>query len=274
MTASPEYLLLLALVLFVSSIGAGTLAGLFGVGGGVIIVPVLYQVFAAFGVDEALRMHLAVGTSLASIMPTSLRSVSAHNKKGAVDWDVLRHWAPATAIGVLMGGALAAWLSGDALSLVFGVLALAVALYLGLGREEWRLGNELPKGVGAYLAAGAIGLASALMGIGGGTFAVALMTLFATPIHRAVATASGLGFVIAVPGAIAFAIAGWNEPGLPPLSLGYVNLLGLALVALGTTLAAPWGVALAHRASRIVLRRRFAAFLGLMGTRMLWVALT
>lgn len=125
---------------------------------------------------------------------------------------------PATAIGVLMGGALAAWLSGDALSLVFGVLALAVALYLGLGREEWRLGNELPKGVGAYLAAGAIGLASALMGIGGGTFAVALMTLFATPIHRAVATASGLGFVIAVPGAIAFAIAGWNEQGLPPLS--------------------------------------------------------
>jgi uncharacterized protein len=265
---SLEYLVLLAVALSLSGLVAGTLAGLFGVGGGIVLVPVLYHAFAAVGVDESVRMHLAVGTSLATIIPTSIRSVLAHDQRGAVRWPLLKEFSAATAIGTLSGGVLTAFLSNEALIAVFASLALLVSLYLGFGKEEWRLGERVPSGVTGQFAAFAIGFASALMGIGGGTFAVAAMAIYAVPIHEAVATSAGLGFVISVPGTLSYIAAGWGEADLPPLSLGYVSLIGLALVVPATLLSAPWGVALAHRLSRTTLRRAFAIFLAATALRM------
>ena len=265
---SLEYLGLIATALAVSGLIAGTLAGLFGVGGGIVLVPVLYHAFAAVGVDEAVRMHLAVGTSLATIIPTSVRSVLSHNERGAVRWPLLRSFSPATAAGTIAGGVLTAFLSSYALTAVFASLALIVSIYLGFGREEWRLGERLPEGIGAQSIAFAIGFASALMGIGGGTFAVAAMSLYGVPIHEAVATSAGLGFVISVPGTISYIIAGWREPMLPPFSIGYVSAIGFLLVVPATIVSAPWGVALAHRLSRTTLRRAFAAFLAVTALRM------
>jgi uncharacterized membrane protein YfcA len=263
-----EYLILLAAALAASGLIAGTLAGLFGVGGGIVLVPVLYHAFAAVGVDESVRMHLAVGTSLATIIPTSVRSVMAHEQHGAVHWRLLREFSPATGIGTIGGGILTAFLSNEALIAVFASLALLMSIYLGFGKEEWRLGDRVPGGVVGHAAAFAIGFASALMGIGGGTFAVSAMSVYGVPIHEAVATSAGLGFVISVPGALSYMAAGWGDPDLPPLSLGFVSLIGLALVVPATILAAPWGVALAHRLSRATLRRGFAVFLAATALRM------
>ena len=258
----------LALALSAAGIFAGVLAGLFGVGGGVILVPVLFEVFGAIGVGDDVRMHLALGTSLATIMLTSLRSVHAHHKRDAVDWEILKTFAPATALGVIAGGIVAAHVSGDVLKAVFAVLALLIGAQLGFGHQDWRLLPQVPKGVFAHLVTFIIGVASALMGIGGGTFAVLSLTLCGVSIHRAVATAAGLGFVIAVPGAISYAVAGWGAAGLPPFSLGYVSAIGFALIAPATMIAAPWGAHLAHRLSRLALRRAFAVSLALTALRM------
>lgn len=261
-------LLPLALTLAAAGIVAGILAGLFGVGGGIILVPVLFEIFGIAGISDTVRMHLALGTSLATIMLTSLRSVHAHHQHGAVDWTLLKTFSAATALGVVAGGTVAGLISGDALKGIFVVLALLIAVQLGFGREDWRLASNVPRGLGAQMVAFAIGIASALMGIGGGTFSVMALTLCAVPIHRAVATAAGLGFVIAVPGALSYAVAGWNAPGLPPYSLGFVSLIGFALIAPATMIAAPWGARLAHALSRRTLRHAFAVFLALTALRM------
>jgi uncharacterized membrane protein YfcA len=231
-------------------------------------VPVLYHAFAAVDVDESVRMHLAVGTSLATISPTSIRSVLAHGQHGAVRWPLLQEFWLATAIGTIAGGVLTAFLTSDALIAIFATLALLVSLYLGFGRADLRLGDRVPNGIGGQTAAFAIGFASALMGIGGGTFAVASMSLYGVTIHEAVATSAGLGFVISVPGTLSYIAAGWGEADLPPFSLGYVSLIGFVLVVPATILAAPWGVALAHRLSRATLRRAFAVFLAATALRM------
>lgn len=261
-------ILLLAAGLLVAGVFAGIIAGLLGVGGGIVIVPVLFHAFPMLGVDEAVRMHLAVGTSLATIIPTSLRSVASHNKHGAVDWVLLKEWAVPITIGVLAGSAAANYVSGGFLMLVFAVIALAVALNLAFGKEEWRLGDAMPGGGAKHAIGMSIGGLSTLMGIGGGTFGVTLMTLFNVPIHRAVATAAGLGVIISIPGTIGFISAGIGELGRPPLSLGYVNLIGFALIVPATVLTTPWGVALAHALPRQTLKRAFAAFLALTSIRM------
>ncbi len=266
-------LIALGIAIGLSGLIAGTVAGLLGVGGGIVLVPVLYQALSFLGIDETVRMPLAVGTSLATIIPTSIRSTLSHNKKGAVDWDVLRAWALPTFFGVLVGTWAASLVGGKGLTAVFAGGAGALGLFMLLGREDWRLGDGVPKGLWSWPLGLVNGCLSVMMGIGGGTFGVTVMTLFGAPIHRAVATAAGFGLIIAVPGAIGMIVTGWNAEGLPPYSLGYVSLIGLALIVPATIVAAPWGVALAHSLSRRALRLAFGTFLCLTALRMGWAYL-
>ena len=260
----------LATGLGVAGLAAGTVAGLLGVGGGIVLVPVLYQTLAILGVDESVRMPIAVGTSLATIIATSIRSTLSHHAREAVDWRLLRAWAAPTVVGVLFGAWLASIIGGKGMTAVFAGGAAALGLYMLVAREAWRIGDAVPQGVGSWFLGFANGCLSVLMGIGGGTFGVTVMTLYGVPIHRAVATAAGFGLIIGVPGAIGMMINGWNAPGLPPFSLGYVNLVGLALIVPATIVAAPWGVALAHWLSRRTLRVAFGGFLCLTALRMSW----
>ena len=263
-------LVALAVGLGISGLIAGTVAGMLGVGGGIVLVPVLFQTLGILGVDESVRMPIAVGTSLATIIPTSIRSTLSHNAKGAVDWPLLKAWAIPTIVGVVLGTWLAALIGGKGLTAVFAVGAMTLGLYMALGREEWRLGEGVPRGVGSWLLGLGNGCLSVLMGIGGGTFGVTVMTLYGVPIHRAVATAAGFGLIIGLPGAIGMVINGWNVTGLPPFSLGFVNLVGLLLIVPATIVAAPWGVAIAHSMSRTTLRLAFGTFLCLTALRMGW----
>lgn len=263
-------LIALAAGVGIAGLVGGTVAGLLGVGGGIVLVPVLYQTLGFLGIDEAVRMPLAVGTSLATIIPTSIRSTLSHNKKGAVDWAMLKAWAIPTVVGVLGGTWLAAVIGGRGLTTVFAAGAGALGLFMLLGREEWRLGDGVPGGLWSWVLALANGCLSVMMGIGGGTFGVTVMTLFGVPIHRAVATAAGFGLIIALPGTVGMIVSGWNAAGLMPFSLGYVNLIGLALIVPATMLSAPWGVAIAHRLSRRTLRLAFGAFLCATALRMAW----
>ncbi len=260
----------LALALLAAGVIAGLLAGLLGVGGGIVLVPVLFQAFAVLDVDESVRMHLSVATSLAAIIPTTLRSLMKHHERGAVDYAILRVWAPGIVLGVLVGAVVADYSSGDTLTLIFAVFALVFALNLGFVKESWRLGTRVPGGVQGAGLAGVMGALSTLMGIGGGTFGVTSLTLFGVPIHRAVATAAGFGLVIAMPGTIGYIVAGWGEPLRPAYSLGYVSLVGLALIVPATWVATPLGVALAHSLERTTLRRIFALFLVIASVRMFW----
>lgn len=268
--ASTGELIALAAGVGLAGLVGGTVAGLLGVGGGIVLVPVLYQTLSFLGVDESVRMPLAVGTSLATIIPTSIRSTLSHNEKGAVDWALLRAWAAPTVIGVLIGTWLATIVGGKGLTAVFAGGAGALGLFMLLGREEWRLGDTVPGGLWSWLLGLANGCLSVMMGIGGGTFGVTVMTLFGVPIHRAVATAAGFGLIIALPGTVGMIVSGWNTPGLMPFSLGFVNLIGLALIVPATILSAPWGVAIAHRLSRRTLRLAFGFFLCATAVRMAW----
>jgi len=251
---------------------AGFIGGLFGVGGGIVIVPVLYHLMGALGVDEGVRMHVAVATSLSTIIATSWRSLATHAKAGAVDFEVLKTWAPWIAAGALAGSVLAGLADNFVLLLVFGFGLLLVAANMGLGRESWRIANELPKGWARALVASVIGALSAMMGVGGGSFGVTVMTLCGRPIHQAVATASGFGAAIAVPAVIGFAVTGWGRADLPPASLGYVNLAGFVLLAALTTITAPYGARAAHRLDRAMLRRLFAIFLAITALNLLYEA--
>lgn len=260
-------LLPLAIALLGAGIVAGVIAGMFGVGGGAVLVPVFYQLFSYLGVEEAVRMHLCVGTSLGIIVPTSLRSFKGHLDKGAVDMHMLKSIALPILAGVVLGSVLAAFVPSGGLKGVFAVVALLIGLKMLLGRAEWRLGDDLPGQPGLGIIGLAIGALSTLMGIGGGVFGNTLMTLFGRSIHQAVATSSGLGVLISIPGVLGFMAAGWGAEGLPPLSFGYVSLIGVALVIPASVLAAPFGVRLAHAISRRKLEVAFALFLFVVSAR-------
>ena len=251
---------------------AGFVGGLFGIGGGAVIVPALFYLFALLGVDEAVRMHVAVGTALSTIIATSWRSLDAHRKAGAVDFGVLKAWAPWITLGALMGAGVAGLADTEALLVVFGVGLLLIALQMGLGNPNWRIAQELPGGAPRALIAGSIGAVSAMMGIGGGAFGVTLMTLCGRPIHQAVATASGFGAAIALPATLGYVLTGWGAENLPPSSLGYVNLPGFVLLAMLTALTAPIGARLAHRLPQQILKRAFAVLLALVALNMLRAA--
>ncbi|MEW5728670.1 MAG: sulfite exporter TauE/SafE family protein [Pseudomonadota bacterium] len=261
-------LLPFAALLLVAGAGAGVIAGLLGVGGGIVVVPVLYYLFTHLGVDEAVRMKVAVGTSLATIVATAWSSASAHWKKGTVDADFLRSYGPVIIAGVLLGSAIAASTRGPVLTAVFASVALVVAAQIAFGSPHWTLGSQLPRGAGRIAIGTVIGTLSAMMGIGGGTMTVPVMTMYGYPVHRAVGTAAAMGFLIGVPGTLGFVVGGWDVPGRPPASLGYVSLLGLVLIAPTSMLLAPVGAKLAHKLDTRVLRRVFAVFLGLTSLRM------
>lgn len=247
---------------------AGVLAGLLGVGGGIVIVPTLYHIFGYLDVADEVRMHVAVGTSLATIIPTSWRSVRAHRARGAFDLELFRSWGPPMVIGVLAGTWLATMASFTTLTAVFATVALLVAGYMAVGRVEWQLTTQLPPPHVSWPVAGTIGAISAMMGIGGGTMAVPALSLCGVSIHRAVGTAAGFGMVIALPGTLGFIAGGWMNPLLPPFNLGYINLLACILIVPMTVLTVPLGARLAHTLSTIALRRAFALFLGLTSLRM------
>lgn len=256
-----------AAVLASAGIVAGLLAGMLGIGGGAVMVPVLYQFFELISVPESIRMHLAVGTSLAIIVPTSVNSFRAHLQRKAVDVPLLKSWIAPVVVGVVLASAVAAYVSGAWLRGIFAVIALMVALKLLFGKDDWRIGSDIPGqplrsafGVG-------IGFFSTLMGIGGGILNNTLMTLYGRPIHQAVATSSGLGFVISVPATAGFAWAGWGNPDLPPLSVGYVSVLGALMVIPPSVLAAPWGAKIAHSLSPRKLGFAFGVFLLIVAAR-------
>ncbi|WP_185985095.1 sulfite exporter TauE/SafE family protein [Aureimonas mangrovi] len=270
MTLDASSILWLAAILIVASLVAGFLAGLFGIGGGAVTVPVLFSAFNAFGVDQSLTMHMAVGTSLALIIPTSIRSLFAHMRKGAVDRTLLRQWLIAVPLGAVAGGFLAAILSSEGLRGVFAVIAFVLGIRMAIGRLPFKLGDDLPGRLGRSIAGFIIGAISAIMGIGGGVLNNTFMTLYGRPIHQAVATSAGVGLLIALPGVIPYVGSGWGEAGLPPFSLGYVNLVALAVLIPLSMLAVPWGTTLAHRLTQRQLQIGFAIFLFSVSARFAW----
>jgi uncharacterized membrane protein YfcA len=255
-------LLLLAALIIVAGFVTGILAGLFGIGGGALIVPVLYEVFRVLGVPEEVRFQLCVGTSIAIIVPTNVFSYFTHRGKGAVMMDVVRAWAVPAVIGVAAGSAIAAFAPGAVLKLAFVLIATVIAFKLLFGRETWRLGDDLP-GSAAMAAYGVfVGLAASLMGISGGSVSNMILTLYGKPIHKAVATSAGLGVPITVAGTIGYILAGLPQQALlPPLSLGFVSLIGFALMAPVSSFPAPYGARLAHALSKRRLEIAFGCFL-------------
>lgn len=274
MLAELHQILPFAALLLVAGAFAGIIAGLLGVGGGIVVVPVLFNLFTHLGVDESIRMQVAVGTSLATIVATAWSSASAHYRRGNVDRDFLKGYGPYIIAGVFLGSAIAAQVKGPVLTAVFATVALVVAAQIAFGRPEWNLGETMPKGGLRAAIGGGIGALSAMMGIGGGSLTVPAMTMYGSPVHRAVGTAAATGFIIGVPGTIGFMAGGWNSPALPPGCLGFVSLLGLVMIAPASMLCAPLGAKLAHRMNTTLLKRIFAAFLAFNSVRMFWTVLT
>ena len=251
---------------------SGVLAGLLGIGGGIVIVPVLDAVLAFLGVDAAIRMHIAVATSLATIVPTSIASSRAHYRRDSLDLELAKRWAAFVLFGALLGAWIAAGVHSNVLAIVFAVVAFLMAVKLLLPAEGRTFGDQVPTSAPMLLVPTGIGAVSSMMGIGGGTLSVATLTLFRQPIHRAVGTASLFGLFISLPGTIGFVWAGLGDPRLPPGSFGFVNLLGFALISPMTVLFAPLGAALAHRLSQRQLSLLFGLFLLGMSVRMAWNA--
>lgn len=258
----------LAATLVAAGLAAGFLSGLLGIGGGGILVPVLYEAFGVAGVPDDVRMHVTLGTTLAVIAPTVLRSFMAHRARGAVDMEVVKRMAPGVFLGVVIGILIAKGASSVALRWVWAVFGSLIALKMALGRDDWKIADQLPRWPWLEGAAFLIGVISTLMGIGGATFTVPLLTLYGRALLQAIATATGVGLVIALPGIVGYAVSGWSEPGLPAYSLGFVNLGGFLIAPL-SVLAAPYGVSAAHGISKRKLELAFAVFLSCVVVRFL-----
>ena len=270
MPAAADLLTMFALLLAIGAF-SGVIAGLLGVGGGIVLVPAFFYAFSGLGYGGPDLMQVCLATSLATIIVTSVRSVLAHNRKGAVDWGILRTWALGIAIGAAAGVLVVAQLRTAALQAIFGILALVVAFYLGLGRAEWRLGPEMPRGIVRAILSPLVGFLSVLMGIGGGSFGVPLMSLYGVPIHRAVATASGFGLTIGLPSVLGFLLTRVEGP--PPYTLGAINLPAFLVVIATTYFTTPLGVRIAHAMDPKPLKRVFAVFLAVVAFNMLRKAL-
>lgn len=266
--ADTQFLILFAAGLLGTGAVAGLLAGLLGVGGGIVIVPVLFNIFPLLGIAPEVQMHLAVGTSLATIIPTSIVSARAHYRRGGVDPDLLKSWAPVVFAGAAVAGYFGGKADGAVLTGIFAVIALVVAANMVLRKENMVVADALPTGPVRWLMGFLIGAFSVVMGIGGGTLSVPLLTAFNYPIRRAVGTAAAIGLIIALPGTVTFILGGLNEPALPPGSLGYANLIGFALIVPTTMLLAPVGARIAHTINPSALRMAFAFFLFLTSLRM------
>lgn len=252
---------------------AGLISGLLGVGGGIILVPAFHYMFTTLGFHPDQLMQICVATSTGTIIFTSLRSVLAHARRGAVSVDLIRSWGPFIALGSVAGVAAATSLRSQDLQLVFGIIGVSMGLYMALGRAHWRLSSELPPPVLGRTYGMVIGFLSALMGIGGGSFTVPLLTAYGVPPHRAVGTSPGFGLLISVPGFLTFLATGWQIAGKPPFTIGYVNLPVVLLVVAATMLTVPLGVRLAHKLSAKQLKLVFALTILLLAGNMLRKAL-
>ncbi|MGE6696524.1 sulfite exporter TauE/SafE family protein [Hyphomonas sp. NPDC076900] len=267
MILTPETLLFIGAMLAAGAL-AGFVAGLFGIGGGFVVVPALASVLTILSAgSDAIApdkiMHVAIGTSLATIIFTSMRSVQAHAKRGAVDFEILRSWTPWVVIGVVLGLLVAQYLDGHALKVTFGVGVFIMSwhfLFPVLTRRG-PVATEMPKGLMRGGLGSVLGGYCTLLGIGGGTPAVLIMTLSGQPMHRAVATAAGFGTIIAVPGTIGSIIAGFGQTGLPFGSLGYVNVIAALAITSMSVITAPWGVTVAHHLNAAHLRRALGLYL-------------
>ena len=261
-------LAVLAAAIAAGGVLTGVLAGLFGIGGGGVIVPVLYEVFRALGVAEDVRMQLCVGTSLAIIVPTTFRSYFTHRAAGVGLPDVVRAWTVPAIIGVATGAALGAIAPAALFKIAFAVIAGAIAAKLLFGRPTWRLGNDLPRGATMRLFGYLVGLCSSLMGVSGGSMSNMIITLYGKSIHAAVATSAGLGVPIAVAGTNGFMLAGLPHQDLmPPLSIGYVSLVGFVVMAPISSFVAGYGVKLAHALPHRRLEILFGLYLATMSAR-------
>lgn len=265
----------LALLLVIVGGIAGFLAGMFGIGGGAVLVPVLYECFRLAGVPLEVRMPLCIGTSLAIIIPTAVRSYAAHRARGSVDMEVLRKWAVPILLGVIVGSVIARYAPERLFKIVFVIVAWLAAARLLFGRQDWRFGDDLPGGFLMKFYGWIVGLLSTLMGIGGGLFSNLLMTFYGRPIHQSVATSAGLAVLISIPGALGYIYAGWpaaarfpNVLALQfPFAIGYISLIGAALVMPTSLLVAPLGVKVAHAMSKRALEIGFGLYLLIMGGR-------
>ena len=255
-----EEILAFVAAIAVSGIVSGLLAGVFGIGGGAVLVPVFYQMLGILGVDESVRMHVSVGSSLAIIIPTSLRSFQAHHARGVVDMDLLRSFVIPVPAGVVLASLTAAYLSSGQLRGVFAAIAVAVGLRLLFNRETWRLGREIPGNPVRAIIGVMIGYLSTLMGIGGGVMNNTFMSLYGRPMHQAVATSSGVGVLIAIPGTIGYILAGWGDPLLPIGSTGYVNWIAFGVIIPIAMVVTPMGVRLAHALEKRQLEIGFGLF--------------
>lgn len=247
---------------------AGILAGLLGVGGGIVIVPVLYFVLQALGITPDTAMLVATGTSLLVIVPTSISSVRAHHKRGNVDWALIKRWWPFMVVGVVCGSALALRVNGQIISGIFGVVALLVALNMLFRAKSSAIVQQLPGMAGQGIMAGCIGFFSVMIGIGGGTLGVPMLTSCNYPSHRAVGTAAFFGLLISLPGATAMLMA-QTPADAPQGMIGMVNLPGFACIVPLTVLLAPMGAWLGAKLDSVMLKRVFAIFLCISGGRML-----
>jgi uncharacterized membrane protein YfcA len=265
----------LALLLVAVGALSGFLAGLFGIGGGAILVPVFYECFRLAGVPLEVRMPLCIGTSLAIIIPTSITSFRAHFNRGAVDMVILKQWWLPVVIGVLAGSVTARYAPERLFKIVFVMVAYSAATRLLLARDGWKIGEDFPKGPLMKLYGFVVGLLSTLMGVGGGLFLNLLMTFYGRPIHQAVATSSALAVLISIPGAIGYVYAGWpaaaHYPEVValqlPFAIGYISLIGAVLVMPTSLLIAPLGVRVAHAMSKRTLEMAFGCYLLIVASR-------
>jgi uncharacterized membrane protein YfcA len=263
-------LALLVAALLAAGLLTGFLSGLLGIGGGGILVPVLYQAYSALDIPFEIRMHVTLGTAIAVVAPTTYRSFRGHLARGTADVAVLRRLGPWMMAGVVLGILTMKASSTELLQWVWVAFGTTMGLKMALGREDWRLGDQLPLGLGGQLFAMAVGFVSVLLSIAGAAFMVTFMTLYGRPLLQAVGTSAGFGPLIAIPGMIGYIWAGWGVAGMPPFSIGYVSLLGAAVIVPASFLAVPWGVKVAHAVPHRWVELAFATFLAVVVIRFLF----
>lgn len=264
-----QWFLLVTALIGLGCLG-GFLAGLLGVGGGIVLVPGLYYIFTGLGLPAEHMMHVCVGTSLAIIVPTGLSSAMAHHKRGNVDLSLMKNLAMGIVVGVGLGTWLADRLSSDALQYIFAIAVLGLAGLMVVSlRKDIILSKHMPPQPWTSVGGGVVGFVSTLVGIGGATMNVPFMTMCKVPIHKAIGTSSALGLFISVPAALGFMYIGLGEAGRPPYSLGFVNIPAFLLIIPSSVILAKVGAHVAHKASVPMMRKVFAIFLVIVSLK-LW----
>lgn len=264
-----QELLVYFIGLLITGVIGGLIAGLFGVGGGIVIVPILFWIFTSLNFPNEILMHMAIGSSLATIIPTSISSARAHYHRGSIEIDIIKKWAPGIFLGAIIGGLSGKYFSVNELKYLFASIAFLVALNMFF-KEPLRLGNNFPKSrLLNIIMSSLIGLLSSLMGVGAGTLGVPALVALSVPIHKAIGTAAALGLFIAVPATLGLAFSGFNIPNRPPMSIGYVNLIAFFIMFPLTVFFAPVGVKLAHRINQRALKSIFGIFLIITSIKML-----